>query len=224
MPEDIRTLAYVLRRTNYGEADRILDLITPEGKRAVMARGVRKARSKLAGAVEMFCLLDMNLHFGRGELGVVTGSQMRKYHAGVLKEVERLECATTILKRVGRVAEMSDSEELFRIADQSLTALSGGANVGLVRTWAELNLAKASGEQVNLQVDTSGETLVLGERYEWDAMEAAFCRRPDGRVDDRMIKLMRLMWVSELLTVMRVKGAVDLVPEIWKIVRAINKI
>ena len=29
---DFRTKAYVLRRTNYGEADRILNLITPAGK------------------------------------------------------------------------------------------------------------------------------------------------------------------------------------------------
>ena len=28
---DIRTYGYVLRRTNYGEADRILNIITPKG-------------------------------------------------------------------------------------------------------------------------------------------------------------------------------------------------
>ena len=34
MPSDIRTHAIVLRRTNYGESDRILNLLTPEGKMA----------------------------------------------------------------------------------------------------------------------------------------------------------------------------------------------
>ena len=38
MPSDIRTHAIVLRRTNYGESDRILNLLTPEGKMAVLAR------------------------------------------------------------------------------------------------------------------------------------------------------------------------------------------
>ena len=41
-PDDIRTLAYVLRRTNYGEADRILNLLTPTGQYSAIARGVRK--------------------------------------------------------------------------------------------------------------------------------------------------------------------------------------
>lgn len=49
-----RTQAVVLRRTNYGEADRILQLLTPDGRRSVMARGVRKEKSKLAGGVELF--------------------------------------------------------------------------------------------------------------------------------------------------------------------------
>ena len=46
MQNDIRTKAYVLRRTNYGEADRILNLITPEGKISVIAKGVLKEKSK----------------------------------------------------------------------------------------------------------------------------------------------------------------------------------
>ena len=45
---DLRTKAIVLRRTDYGEADRILNLITPQGKIAVIAKGVRKEKSKLS--------------------------------------------------------------------------------------------------------------------------------------------------------------------------------
>ncbi len=44
MPSDLRTRAIVLRRTNYGESDRILNLLTPEGKVAVLAKGVRKEK------------------------------------------------------------------------------------------------------------------------------------------------------------------------------------
>ena len=55
-PRDLKAQALVLRRTNYGEADRVVHFLTPEGQVAVMAKGVRKARSKLAGGIEMFCL------------------------------------------------------------------------------------------------------------------------------------------------------------------------
>lgn len=60
-----RTKAWVLRRTNYGEADRILNLITPQRQISAVARGVRKSKSKLAGAIELFCLSDVVLVGGK---------------------------------------------------------------------------------------------------------------------------------------------------------------
>ena len=65
-----RMRAIVLRRTNYGEADRILQLLTPEGRRSVMAKGVRREKSKLAGGIELFALTDVVIGQGRGELGI----------------------------------------------------------------------------------------------------------------------------------------------------------
>ena len=38
----VRTKAIVLRRTNFGEADRIIQCITPSGKVSALARGVRR--------------------------------------------------------------------------------------------------------------------------------------------------------------------------------------
>ena len=37
--KQIKTFALVLNRTNYGEADRIVNFITPLGKKVAMARG-----------------------------------------------------------------------------------------------------------------------------------------------------------------------------------------
>ena len=81
---DIKTIGYVLRRTNYGEADRILNLITPVGKIAVAARGVRKMKSRLAGGIEPFTRSEFQIHRGRGELGVLTGAKMQKFHSHIL--------------------------------------------------------------------------------------------------------------------------------------------
>lgn len=52
MQNDLHTRAIVLRRTNYGETDRILNLLTPEGKKSVLAKGVRreKIRSPVASS------------------------------------------------------------------------------------------------------------------------------------------------------------------------------
>ena len=75
MPSDLRTRAIVLRRTNYGESDRILNLLTPEGKVAVLAKGVRKEKSRLAGGIELFSISDVVIHQGRSNLGILTGAK-----------------------------------------------------------------------------------------------------------------------------------------------------
>ena len=49
-----RTEAVIIRRSDFGEADRLLTLITPMGKRRVVAKGARKTTSRLAGHIELF--------------------------------------------------------------------------------------------------------------------------------------------------------------------------
>ena len=87
--KDLKTVGIVLKRTNYGEADRILNVITPVGKVSVIARGVRKEKSKLAGGVEMLTLSDYVMHFGKSEMGVVTSARMVRYFGGLLKNYEK---------------------------------------------------------------------------------------------------------------------------------------
>ena len=75
MQKDIRTKAFVLRRTNFGEADRIINFLTEQGVIACIAKGVRKEKSKLAGAVELFTLSEITVHAGRNnKLGVLTSA------------------------------------------------------------------------------------------------------------------------------------------------------
>jgi DNA repair protein RecO (recombination protein O) len=79
-----RTQAIVLRRTNYGEADRILQLLTPEGRRSVMARGVRREKSKLAGGIELFAISDVLLGEGKGELGILTSARLVHFYNHII--------------------------------------------------------------------------------------------------------------------------------------------
>ena len=59
--------AVVLRRVDYGEADRVLTVLTREhGKVGVIARGARKARARMAGQTDLFAHSRMQLARGRG--------------------------------------------------------------------------------------------------------------------------------------------------------------
>src|SRR5947208_14416827 len=67
-----RDRAVVLRKLDYGEADRIFTLLTREhGKVGAIAKGVRRPSSKLGPSLELYGHVDLLLAKGRGELDVV---------------------------------------------------------------------------------------------------------------------------------------------------------
>lgn len=227
LPNDLRTRALVLRRTNYSEADRILNLITPVGKISVMAKGIRKPKAKLAGAVEMFTLTEVNVHFGKSGangLATLTGAKMVRFYGEILKDFNRMEMATDFLKRISRASEMVDSHEHFEILDSSLFALNDGVSLNLTEAWFDLRLARAMGEQINLITDVNGEKLKPDSRYVWDFNEMAFFENARGNCDANFIKFLRLMWTADLATVRRVKKLNEYVEEAAKIAQALNKV
>lgn len=224
MPKDLKTRAYVLKRTNFGEADRILNLITPVGKISVMAKGVRKPRSKLAGGIEMFSLIEVNLHFGKSEMAILTAAKMISFYGEILKDLSRMELASEILKKISMVSDSVDFAGHFEIVDECLFCLNDGCDIELVEAWFLMQVAKAMGEQINLMTDTDGEALDSDEKYDFDMMEMSFCKKTNGVYDANMIKLTRLLWAADLKTVRRVRDVKNYLPEILKIAKAINKV
>src|SRR2546428_1808790 len=99
-----RDRAVVLRKLDYGEADRIFTLLTREhGKVGAIAKGVRRPTSKLGPSLELYGHVDVLLAKGRGELDVVAevsrlpgyrieGDVTRVPHAGLTAELAEGVC------------------------------------------------------------------------------------------------------------------------------------
>ena len=88
-----RTEAIILRRSEYGEADRILTLYTPRfGKRRAIAKGVRKTTSRLAGHIELFTRVHLMLAEGRN-LDIVTQAQIVAPYRGLREDLGRISLA-----------------------------------------------------------------------------------------------------------------------------------
>lgn len=223
MPNDLRTHAIVLRRTNYGESDRILNLLTPEGKIAVLARGVRKSKSRLAGGIELFSMADVVIHQGRSSLGTLTSAKMLKFYGGILTDVSRLELAGGLLKRLDRIAEQVPSPEHFTILQQVLSALDQGLSSDLVSTWFTLNLARANGEETNLLRDTSGADLDPNLTYRWDPVEGALCPDLQGRIGANEIKLARFLLSNPLALATKIENLSVILPPVHEIAKALDK-
>lgn len=212
--KDIKTMGYVLKRTNYAEADRILNLITPQGKISAIAKGVRKEKSKLAGGIEMFTLSNYNIHLGRGEFGVITSAKMQKYHGNIIKNFTKMELAAMMLKKLSRAAENSDNSEYFEIINQCLTSLDMSDDDGLTESWFLMRLGKAAGEEINLYRDADGEKLNSELRYFWNTGENSFMVHDNGDFGVNEIKILRLLLTADLSVVKRVKVTPEMLQKI----------
>lgn len=223
MPKDLRTKAFVLRRTNYGEANRILTFITPEGKFSAMAKSVRKEKSKLAGGIELFCLSDIVIHQGKNEFGVVTSAKLLKFYQNIVVDIAKLELGSMILKKINQASESVESPEFFPLTQQSLEAINDDCDLALVESWFLLNLARINGGSPNIHRDVSGNKLEEDQTYVWNSQEEALEQRIGGNIGANEIKLMRLMLTSKLEVVAKVKNTESMLPSVLFVAKSINK-
>jgi DNA repair protein RecO (recombination protein O) len=147
-----RANAIVLRRTDFGEADRILTLYTREhGKLSAIAKGARKPISRLAAATEMFTYGRYFLATGRN-LDVLTQAETRESFPEIRDDVHRVAYAVYILELVNEMIEDRDPNyDLFDTLLSSLYLLEGSVDPETVARAFELYLMTVSGYRPNLE-------------------------------------------------------------------------
>lgn len=208
----VRTRAIVLRRTNYGEADRILQLLTPEGRRSVMARGVRKEKSKLAGGIELFAISDVVVGEGKGELGVLTSAKLEHFFSHILEEYERLQFGYQAIRLVARASETVDEPEWFDLLSEVLAGLNVlTIPLPLVQTWFYVRYASLLGHELNLELDTDGAKLRADAWYRYDAGEQGLRPVQNGELGSEHIKLLRLIATRPLQVLVQIGGVGEII-------------
>lgn len=210
--KQLRTKAIVLRRTNYGEADRILQLITPQnGKLSVMAKGVRREKSKLAGGVELLSVSDVSLVSGKGDMWTLTGARMDTFFTHILADYDRMQFAYEVIHRVSRAAEQVDDEAFYDLLHITLESLNDlKIHIDITVTWFWLQLAILEGQGLNLATDAHGMKLVEDANYMFDVESMTFVFSENGEFTTEHIKLMRLLSAQTPVVVSRVNTAVML--------------
>lgn len=217
----IRTRAIVLRRTNYGEADRILQLMTPEGKRSVMARGVRREKSKLAGGIELFGVSDVVINTGKGELGILTSARLVHYYQNIIGDYDRLQFGYEVIKQVNAASEMVDEPEWYDVLFEVIKALDAKTlPLQLTQTWFYLHHADLLGSPLSLVNDINGQALQADHRYMYDISEKGLRQAVNGELTADHIKLMRLIQAKPLDVLVQVGGVAGILPECWATARA----
>lgn len=216
----LRTRAIVLRRTNYGEADRILQLLTPTGKKSVMARGVRKEKSRLAGGIELFAICDVVIGEGKGELGVLTSARLVQFYGHIMQDYDRMQFAYTTIKLITKASEMVDEPDWYDILSEILMALDAHSiELELVQAWFYVHYAAALGHELSLYHDTSGEKLSAEGAYRYDETDQGFRKVQAGEIGSEHIKLLRLIATRPLKTLAQIGGIKEILPDILMVAR-----
>lgn len=208
-----RTRAIVLRRTNYGEADRIIQLLTPVGRRSVMARGVRREKSKLAGGIELFGVSDVVIGTGKGELGILTSAQLVHFYRNILNDYDRLQFGYLVIKLVARASETVDEEEWFDLLQDILAGLDvETVPLALIEAWFYLNYSALLGNGLNLKYDVDDNLLTSDGKYRYDSSERGFRQVTSGEVSGEHIKLLRLIETRPLKVLIQIGGIGEILP------------
>lgn len=202
-----RTKAIVLRRTNYGEADRILQLLTSDGRRSVMAKGVRKEKSKLAGGIELFAISDVVIGEGRGELGILTSAKLEYFYRHILEDYDRLQFGYQAIKLISRASETVDEPEWFDLLSEILMGLDVlTIPLPLIQTWFYMRYAALLGRELNLELDVDSQKLEADAFYRYDVAEQGLRKATNGELSSEHIKLLRLIATRPLKVLIQIGG------------------
>lgn len=193
--QSLVTKGIVLGRTNFGEADRILTVLTPDyGKLSLMARGVRKSRSKLAGGVELFSISQITFIRGRGEVSTLISSRLETHFAGIVTDLARVQLGYDMLKLIDKNTEDEVEAGYFDLLKSSLAALAdAGSPLALVRLYFEANLLALAGHAPNLATEAGGAALNADEKYNFSASDGLVASG-NGNFGASEIKFLRLVF------------------------------
>ena len=162
-----RTEAIVLRRKDIGEADRILTLLTPgKGKVRVIAKGIRKPRSRKAGHLELFTRAKLLLATGH-DLDIVTQAELLDAYRPVREDLLRSAYAGYMVEMLDRFTpDEQENPELYELLTHGLQWAATAADLALAARAYELNLLSAAGFQPQLYRCVScGKELVPEDQF-----------------------------------------------------------
>lgn len=117
----------VIKRKDIGEADRLLTLFTKRyGKIRVVAKGVRRIKSRRGGHVELFNHVALYLHKGR-QFDIVTEAQAVDTHLRIRKNLDLIGLAYYVCELIdGLCAEHQPHPRVYELLVAALRELDGG--------------------------------------------------------------------------------------------------
>ena len=141
-----RTEAVIIRRSDFGEADRLLTIFTQRyGKRRVIAKGARKTSSRRSGHVELFNRTELQLATGRN-LDIVTDAQIVEPYKRLHEELTRVSYAYYVAELLDKLTvDDEENSAIYQLLSATFGALDRSTTLDLVARYFELHLLNLLG-------------------------------------------------------------------------------
>ncbi len=145
------TEAVVLRRLHFGETDNILTLYSPDkGRFSAIAKGARKAISRLSGATEVLTCTRFGLASGKS-LEIVTQVEVQQSFPRLRLDINRLAHGLYLADLVGRsVEDDAPNPRLYGLLLSGLHQTEAVTPPELAARWFEIQLLGDLGYAPNL--------------------------------------------------------------------------
>lgn len=156
--------AIVLKRTDVGEADRLLTLLTAErGKLRAVAKGARKPMARKTGHVELFNFVALSVHVAR-EIDIITQAQTIEPFLAVRDDLDRLGYAYYFAELIDRfVEEEMEQRDVFDLMYNALHWLGETAQLPRTARYFEIQLLDTLGYRPQLHICIQSKEELLPE-------------------------------------------------------------
>lgn len=146
-----RTQGLILHRTNFGEADRLLTVFTPQlGRLRLLAKGARKPKSRKSGHVEPFTHVNLLIARGR-DLDIVSQAEVLEPFRVLREDLGRVSLAYYVGELVSSFTEEGDENlPLFELTLATLSRLCSASDLSLALRFFELRAMGLLGYQPEL--------------------------------------------------------------------------
>lgn len=146
-----RSEAIILRRTDFGEADRMLVLYSREfGKIRALAKGSRKPQTRKSGHVELFMRTNFLIAKGKN-IDIITQAELVEPYASLRQDLVRTTYASYAAELVDKMTVDEDPDlRKYKLLADALSWFAESENLLLAARYFELRLLSLAGFQPQL--------------------------------------------------------------------------
>ncbi len=212
-----RTQGFVLKKNNKGEANQLITIYTKDfGKVEILGKAIRKGKSKLRGAIELFYLSE--IEFIQGKIHkTLTDAVLIESFSNLKKDLERLSVAFKISEVLDNLIKGQETDtKIWNLLTQTFKKLNDCQlsiiNIQLLYYFFLWNFFSVLGYQPELyNCSICQEKLKPGKLFFNQEKPGIICNncfkdlKSVKEISPELVKILRLILEKNLLILLKLK-------------------